>query len=157
MNSQKFESISINGRIAFAISCLEKVLDEENIKNHLLIKNIDYFWEFVSSDSLDIWDDQVSSFPTNLNDFIERYHLKNHKSDKVIIIFELFDLIIDIGRANLYGAFQSELTLKQLDKIIEIMTVNSYKLPNLLFFQKSKVTDYHGWGHRVSPAYFKCL
>lgn len=155
VNIQRFESISINGRMAFAISCLEIVVVEENINNHLLTKSVDYLWEYVSTDRLDIWDDEVSAFPSNLNDFMASYKLENPKLEKVNLIFELFDLIIDIGRANLYGAFQSELTLIPLERTIEIMEVNDYKLPNLSVFQKSKVTDYHGWGHRVSPNYFK--
>lgn len=62
--------------------------------------------------------------------------------------------IIEIGMANSYGGFKSEYTMVHTLNVINLLEANNIVLPDLKPFQKSKVSEFHGWGNRVGRGFF---
>lgn len=62
-----FKTISIRGRFAFGVMCIEKYLFENKIENPWVEKILILLWEFTNSESLDIWDEKISDInPQNI-------------------------------------------------------------------------------------------
>jgi len=72
MEKLLFELISIRGRMAYGITCLEKVCTIWNIKNEKMNIFIKCLWTFTSSGNLAKWEEKVLSLLPN-NDEIEVY------------------------------------------------------------------------------------
>jgi len=72
------KKISITGRLAFGITCLEQYIKEQNLKNKWLDRLIDVLWEFTTSEDLEEWDNKISDLdPSNIID----KHSDNKASD----------------------------------------------------------------------------
>ncbi|OQP39789.1 hypothetical protein A4H97_16330 [Niastella yeongjuensis] len=50
MNTEIFKQISIRGRFAFGLTCVEKIIDHYRIKDALLDSVIEGFWRFTSAE-----------------------------------------------------------------------------------------------------------
>lgn len=155
MEKSLFEPISITGRFAFGVTCLERLCEEWQVKNQKMNELIELMWTFTSSDDLSVWDrhiyevlpDYKYEVPTKLGyEFL-------HKDRKKILTDVILE-VVEIGMANSYGGFESEYTMRPTIKVANLLEANNIELPDLNPFKKSKVTEFHGWGNRVDKNFF---
>lgn len=148
--------ISIRGRVAFGITCLEKLLNKWGVKNHKITELLHVLWTFTSSTSLDIWErDILSILPEDDNDESTHFGFDSLTSEQKEDLSDLIYYVIEIGRGNLYGGYVSDFTSEPTIKVIEIVIKNAVKIPELHKFKKSSAKEEHGWGTPVELEYFR--
>ena len=60
---ERLKKVSIRGRMALGISCLEILLESEGlIEKEEMKKLLSHLWEFTSSERLDLWEDQMMGY-----------------------------------------------------------------------------------------------
>lgn len=166
-----FEKISINGRIAFAIKCLEEYLIENKIRNVWTNRLINTLWEFTTTKNLSEWDKKISDLtPECILDTHPKNIAENYKSltesefqslkefylkvdDKLIY---LINLVIDIGTTDLYGATgkHSENRLKSTMEVYKFAQKEINAMPDLNKFNITKFSENGGWGNRIDKELF---
>ncbi|OOB81618.1 hypothetical protein BZL53_14525 [Flavobacterium columnare] len=156
-----FDFISITGRYIYGYLCLNASIVKNNetaLPEDLnsLIKG------FVETDSLDVWHENIEeiipSFILN-NSYDTGYYeiisedlyilLKEYYSNISKVTIDIIENLFTLGFSNLYGAFESNISLKYLHKIMEIMEMNNIPLPNYEIVKSCSVTERKGWGELV--------
>jgi hypothetical protein len=167
----QFKLISISGRLAFGVKCLEQYLIEKNILNKWLDKLINLMWEFTISEDLSEWDNKISDLdPSNILDTHpdnkasdyksltepEFNELKNYYSNIDNDLLLLIDLIIDVGTTDLYGATgkYSKNTLDSTMRIYNFASEKINKIPEIDKFKISQFSERNGWGNRIEKIAF---
>lgn len=158
MEKSLFEFISIRGRIAYGITCLERLCTIWNVKNRKMDIFIECLWAFTSSNNLAHWEESILSLLPD-NDEIEIYANKFgynnlHPLNQKILTNAIWD-VIEIGQGNLYGAFDSKFSLYPLMTVIETIENQNIELPEITLFTHSKVSERGGWGNIIDKCYFK--
>lgn len=155
MDKSLLELISITGRFAFGVTCLERLCEEWQIKNQQINELIELLWTFTSSDDLSVWDKHVyDALPEYIYEIPIKFGYEFLHKDKKKILTDVILEIIEIGMANSYGGFKSEYTMVHTLNVINLLETNNIALPDLKPFQKSKVSELHGWGNRVDRDFF---
>lgn len=156
MEALFFEPISIIGRFAFGLTCLEHTCQAWQVKSQKMNELIEYLWTFTSSHGLDTWESELNEFlPNYTYEMPTRFEYGFLENDKQELLTDLILEVIEIAGANLYGGFRSEYTMVHTLKVASLLEENNIELPNLTPFQKSKVTEFHGWGNPVDKSFFK--
>lgn len=158
---EDFESISITGRYIYGYLCLIIYLKEKSdiflpSKLNVLIK------EFVKKNDLEKWHEKAeeilpsfifeNEFKTGCYEFIDDefyFELKRYYSSIDANSLGLIENLLLLGSSNLYGAFESDITMKYLLNIIEIIKNNKYNLPDINVVLGCLVTQKGGWGDIV--------
>ncbi|WP_409446088.1 hypothetical protein [Mariniflexile rhizosphaerae] len=161
------KKISIRGRFAFGMKCLEQYAIENELSDKCINKIFDSLWEFTSSDELDIWEEKISDinpkyilninpenieteFPTITLD--EYYEIKEFykSSDKHFV--SMVSEIIEIGVGNLYGGTDdySSWTLNPTLELIKLAELNLKQIPKIENFEFSKFSEDNGWGNKIN-------
>ena len=158
MEKSLFEQISIRGRMAYGITCLENLCETWNIKNEKMNLLIECLWTFTLSVHLVKWDEEIHSLLPD-NDEIETYanefKYDNLNSVQQKVLSNTIWDVIEIGQGNLYGAFNSKFSLLPLMVVIETLEKQNIELPEITQFEKSKVSEHNGWGLPVDKSYLK--
>ncbi|PTD16294.1 hypothetical protein [Flavobacterium columnare] len=162
-----FKKISIRGRFAFGIMCIEEYLLENSIKDFWIEKLLIHLWEFTESDNLDVWDEKISDlnpynilevdyeeypndFPTiNASEYKELKKIyENLDSDLVILISQT----IEIGVSNLYGGTgeYSNHSLIPTLEVYKIAEKTISKKPDVNNFIQFKYSESNGWGNKFT-------
>ena len=158
-----FKLISIRGRLAYGIFCLEQAFKESNKENELSSKIIKILWEFTTSENLSEWEEEITDYePIYVNDdsFIgyetltndQVLELKGFYKNLPYNIIQLIENSIDIGMSNLYsgtGEF-SPSSLEPTMKVFKTAQLSLSKKPNPEAFLISKYTEFHGWGNNIN-------
>ena len=163
--TDSFQEISIRGRLAYGVTCLESVLKHYGIKNELLDEIVlPSIWAFTSSRDLGAWDNSINKIDPNnlLGDSViisssnAENPLKRLYQSLPDFIVEMISNVIEIGTANLYGGTQqgSPHSLKPLKNVIQACKMNNVTLPDITPFKKSLFEEYHGWGHERERNFF---
>lgn len=156
-----FESISITGRYIYGYLCLINFLKDTNdiylpSELDMLIK------EFVESETLDEWQEKIEeTLPSFIfeNDYESGYY-EFIDEDFYILLKEYYSTInpsssmiienlILLGFSNLYGGFDSSISMKYLKNIINILILNNSQLPNVKIIERCSVKQRNGWGETV--------
>ena len=165
--TKKLKKISIRGRFAFGVKCIEQYAFEKNIDNKWIYKILETLWEFTNTDRLDIWDEKIEDLnpwnileehPDNnpsdyktlsINEFNELYIFYN-SLDKNFI--DMIGNVIEIGTGNLYGATGkfSLFSLKPTLEVLRIAKLEIKQIPDIKFFEFSKFSEENGWGNNFS-------
>jgi hypothetical protein len=153
------KEISIRGRFAFAMRCLELVLNkEQEINNPVVQRTLTQLWTFTESDRLDNWEEEVFAFnPSLLKVDIDEFsfpskpeieEIKEYYSSTTDTIRELISTIILIGTENLYAATVdfSKATLDPTLHVIKLTKSTVGQIPNIENFKKFAFADKDGWG-----------
>lgn len=154
--------ISIRGRLAFGIKCIEQYVFENKISNRWIDKLIDTLWEFTSSTQLDFWESKIrdlepinildnhpdnvpSNYSLTESDF---YELRAFYQSLSKDFTDLIDYTIEIGTGNLYGGTgkYSEFTLKPTIKVYELSNRLLNKVPDINKFLMFGYMEGNGWG-----------
>ncbi|MGR7814561.1 hypothetical protein [Lacinutrix undariae] len=158
------KKISIRGRFAYGMKCLEQYVKENELKDELIVKILDNLWEFTNSDELDVWDEKISDlnpkhilniqpekieseFPTiTVNEYHElKKFYENSDTDFIIMV----ENVIEIGTGNLYGGID-EYSSWTLEPTLEmIKSMNLKRIPNIKNFEFSKFSEDNGWGNKI--------
>lgn len=153
------DNISIRGRMAYVLLCVETTLNQWNIASGEIRSILAKFWEFTSSTELDIWDTEAQRVQPYLYAFYEDFlHKKQWREmAEFLSISELTERQQEtLGRelvclhglsANLFSGYESELTAAPLLEIIKIMVASGLTLPDRISVSLSSVEEDGGWGH----------
>jgi hypothetical protein len=151
-----FEPVSIIGRFAFGVICLEKLCQEWKVKSQQINELIEFLWTFTSSHGLDTWESCINdTLPDYKNEVPIKFGFDFLDKDKQETLTDTILEVIEIAGANLYGAFKSEYTMVHTLKVASLLETYNIELPDLKPFAKSKVTEFHGWGNPVDKSFFK--
>lgn len=155
MEALVFEHISIIGRFAFGLTCLERTCQAWQVKSKQMNELIEFLWTFTSSHELDTWEGHIYEIlPDYTYEVPKKFVFDFLKKDKQEILTDMILEVIEIAEANLYCGFRSEYTIVHTLKVVSLLEENNIELPDLKPFQKSKVTEFHGWGNPVDKSFF---
>lgn len=157
--TDNFNDISIRGRLAFGMTCLEKLVDNLN-SDHPLLQTIVFpkIWQFTSTDDLAEWEqnirdvDPVCVLDDNADSDLKTLYDKLPKD-----IVSTIENVIEIGTANIYGGTgdNAPMTLEPLSSVINTMTKLEVPLPDIKPFKKSIFSEFHGWGDKQTRDFYK--
>ncbi|MEN0048749.1 MAG: hypothetical protein AAF806_16930 [Bacteroidota bacterium] len=175
MNSEiveRLKKISITGRMALGIRCLETNLQDLGLLDYPEVQRmLSDFWEYTSSNNLVEWEEKILEYePWFLFANVERTgfkgfkHLSNDEAKKIYDVIKRFERrlseiiteVIEIGISNLYSGVRkySECSLRATMNVMEMLEAMKIPLPNLEIFEKSKFSEHHGWGIRRDRSFF---
>lgn len=166
------KKISIRGRMALGISCLEIAIKELGLSDDNAFECLcSDLWEFVSANNKN-WEEKINRYypvvlvknmdwgQINIDKFLSTN--KEQESDAICqemaaLFEELIDQVIYIGTSNLYGGTgeYSQWSLEPTLKVLSIMEQLHFRIPNLIPFSKSKFSEVHGWGKKRAPSFFE--
>lgn len=165
---RRLKRISIRGRMALAVTCLEQVVAALVPDRERLDPLFDLLWSHVETDRLDVWEGAISVATQ------EVYSSSNAAYDPTggfaptipagsvfenlpRLVIEMLAAVVEVGTGNVYagtGAF-SEITLVPTLKILAVYQENGFPLPPLEPFERSSFSEHDGWGHRVDRSFFR--
>ena len=177
MNTEIFKEISIRGRFAFGLTCLEKIIGHYQIQDEYLNTIIEEFWRFTNSKQ---WGQYEAYFLTRdpycvVSDFpllkmhpekMHEYGYDNISYSELETIYALYvklpapiinilTHLTTIANANIsagcgeYSVSTFEPTLKIIEIIQHFDTIEFSKPEDFLF---SGFRQNHGWGDEFSKA-----
>ncbi|WP_338555851.1 hypothetical protein [Paenibacillus sp. KS-LC4] len=164
MNIDKFINISMRGRVAYGISCLENALlsFKYDLNDWKIVLN--YLWEFTSIQYLDDWNDAaVELIPENLLEFrmYEEHEFERLSKQEFVYLYNLYqdiDVSIDklirsiyeLGVSHVYTEIEGygESSLKSLERLVNVMFINNFPLPSIEPFLKYSIKENRGWGNK---------
>ncbi len=155
----EFKQISIRGRLAFGMTCLEKLVITLN-SDHPLLQTIVFpkIWEFTSTEDLSEWEENINNIdPVCVLDDEVNSKLKELYNKLPKDIVSTIEEVITIGTANLYGGTNnnSPSTLEPLNSIIKTMIKLNVPLPDIRPFKKSSFSEFHGWGENRKRDFYQ--
>lgn len=157
------KSISINGRMYFALCCLKNAFESKGIKSEALNYILNIIIEFLQSTELDKWEEYAkailpeSILDTTFNIFdsiIEPdliLKLKSFYENLPQYLVGLIENTLNIGLDNLYSGTDeySSITFDDVIKIINICEKNNIKIPDINNFIEYSFKENHGWGKDI--------
>jgi hypothetical protein len=156
-----FRNISIRGRVAYGICCLENAIRHYNLEHldwsfilELLWsytdQNIGRWHEFMSECSADSILEELEFEKKGIRNisFFEYQKLRDLYLKSNPIINQIINTIVDIGTYDLYASIvnNSPKTIEYIDELIVLMDQNNILLPDIIFFQKFTINENEGWG-----------
>jgi hypothetical protein len=160
----KFKEVSIRGRAAYAILCLEKVITHFGLDK--------YDWSFILHQLWSITKSKLGSWHYPLAECTGRsiindeeylddlefltkerfWELNTLYKKSNSIILRIIDLIFEISTRDLYSSIvnASPDTLIYLREIIDLMEQNNISLPDVNLFKKFPFTENEGWGREFT-------
>lgn len=171
MNIKDFNAVSIKGRAAYAICCLERAIEKFDDKNPTWDFVLNKLWEFTDTKFIPEWQELsaelipgvilANNSPSEF-EFIAKGELKSLKSlyknthlDLCKIVEAIFDIgSIEISDENIHG--NSEDTLNALSNVVGLCEYHKIELPSQEIFKKYKFSEAEGWGKRFNHKNIKC-
>lgn len=159
----EFNKISIRGRFAYCMKCLEKSISKFGINNEYLAKLVNLMWKFVSSNQLDEWEETIlDEFPEEDDfwEFSKKFCFEEISLELQEFISKLIINTIEVGRSNLYSGYNSDISMLYLKRVIYLMKLRYIDLPNINDYKRLKAdikdsTKDFGWGRPVKLDFFK--
>jgi len=164
MEINNFKTISIRGRVAFGILCLESAFQNENKLNNQAVKYLlDHLWEFTASSELDEWLHKMEIITPDflvLSNYEDASEIMNKAEYKGLInlysslpeyLVLLIEQTIWIGISNIYentGDF-SKRSLDALNVVLISSIKNNLEIPSFNQVSFSKFKQFNGWGKIV--------
>ncbi|NLL81465.1 MAG: hypothetical protein GX231_04050 [Tissierellia bacterium] len=164
MNKDDFKNISLNGRVAYGISCFENTLLSLNYNVNDWKIVLEFLWEFTSIEFLDEWSsivveiipDHLLEFKTyeehdfeylDRNNFKYLYNLYQGIDEK---IDSIMTSIYNIGTSHAYSVIveYGQKSLDELGLLINFMTEHKLQLPDIEPFLKYSIEENKGWGNK---------
>lgn len=147
------KSISIRGRTAMAIICLENVINKTQMMSPKLTELLDIIWQFVEADDLGEWDEQIYRWHNLEGDLLEN-------SEFTLLpefILEMISETEEVAGGNLYGGVvgYSSFTFNPLVNVLNLALENGFGIPDVEPFKKSSFSEDGGWGFPVTRNFFK--
>lgn len=179
MTGQDFKQITIRGRVAFAICCLENAIEFNNFQKLDWSLLLDFLWKFPTGNEIrdlaewheneaeciafcimDVLTYDQTGFDFITKDQYDVFEALYKNSNKTI--WELTNYIAAIGTHYLYSGVRdgAPQTLNELDKVINLLIDDKIPLPSFSDFKKfsypiNPETDWIVWGEKIEPASLK--
>jgi len=158
-NASDFHNISIRGRVAFSIHCLNAAIRHFNMEELPWSFLLHKLWSFTTIQHLDDWheataevipsavehDEYTPDFRfTSKEEFdglLNLYHQVNKGTKEII------NLVFYIGTCELYGKVsRGGMSLEYMRSLFKIMNKNNIPLPDIGAFKKFSFEENNGWG-----------
>lgn len=138
---EKLKKVSIRGRVAYCVCLCKEALIEEHISSELLTVALKKIGTFCESDTLDIWEKEISEYmPCVLQDKKNNFNTFENSSNPDALrlkkeyerlpkyIVDMIDNTIEVGLANLYGGtgIYSESSLKCCLDVVQLAINNIF-------------------------------
>lgn len=171
MNKIDLRDISIRGRVAFSICCLNSIVRALNYSHLDWSFLLNKLWVYTSAEYLDDWEDMGAEIKPDTIMYYEKYEpadfeiISKEDYDRLRSVYQvvdsrvlkIVDLIFYIGTIDLYGKVLKEgKSLEYLQRIIAIMEESGSPLPNLELFEDYKFELEEGWGARFTVIDIYC-
>lgn len=154
----EFADISVLGRVAYAICCLEKIFASSGYINDKVLKFIELLGSCTNS-MLDVWQDKIADILPNCfmqgnSEFCEECGISSdelkalYNSDAAIPV--ITELIYYMCTCELYGKISgnSPMTLEKLNEVFQIMKCRKSEVPEISEFKKFSFNIDSGWGEQ---------
>lgn len=164
MSIDDFKKISLNGRVAYGISCFENTLIALNYNVNEWKIVLECLWEFTSIQYVDDWSGMVAEIiPENLLEFKtyaeHDFEYLDEKNFKYLYnlyknIDEKIDFMItaiyNIGTSHSYTIIveHGQRSIDELEKLITYMTKNNIPLPDVKPFERFSIEENKAWGDK---------
>ena len=162
------EGISIVGRIAYAMLCIESAISAWGVSHSdKLLKAIDKLWDFTTSGALDVWDREIQAAIPGVAGFYDEQreeeewragaeyfgfeHLEDSQQDALNWMIANAQ---EIGLGNLYAGYDSWCTAEPLVEVINTMQLSGLPLPPRGRVSLCRVQESDGWGVTQPREYF---
>lgn len=127
----KLSKLSLRERQVYASECLRRYCEIKRISHCSIIELLNHLESITGSESLAKWDAHGAMLPLNgrgdpLPEDLESTLSEFNKQEFVTLV----DSVVEVGIIDLYGA-QSELPLKFLKKILDILEINNISFPKI--------------------------
>ena len=153
---------SITARMAMAITTLEAVLDELDLRSTDLERLIDGFWRFVEgSVALDDWDDETRSGIGDIIDAlsgdVSEFPPGSPFRGLPRFVLEMIYHTAEVGGANMYGGTgsYSPPTYAHTLAVLETALRNGFAIPPVKRFRASPFSEENGWGTSRPREFFR--
>lgn len=155
-------NLSIRARVAYAILCLENLLQHLNkdlSKWELILEEL---WKYTAGNPGEWHESMAEMRPFSINEEVAfelkecvYIDLEKHARLKELYkganedVLKMVDLTFEIGTRNLYASIvnNSPDTLNYLDQIIAILERNGIELPTTSKLQGFTIDQQNGWGN----------
>lgn len=150
------DSVSIRGRMAFGVTCLQRVCHSWGVKGDCMRDLIDLLWAFVEQERLDNWEDTVTETVRHPSPdaFAAKFAFDHLDSAKRNFLADLVCLVVQIGRANLYCGYVNEATRTPTFRIALMLQSYLIPIPEIERFRQPLLSGGAGWGHPCSRTAF---
>lgn len=161
----KMKYISISGRVAYCINCLENAIlefsDNPNSWDLLLIK----LWQFTDVQYIDDWSDELAEYLPNsiLSDTYDEEDCEYITKEEFDDLYQLYITsnelllkmvtgIFEIGVTELHSRINdySQHTLRRVGDLSDLMRQNEIALPDISDYIIYSIYDGKGWGKKFS-------
>ncbi|GEM_PF-4162743 len=150
MENLNFNNVSIRGRVIFALECLLKVINKFHIVTDFDTFILDLL-EFTNCSKMELWETKIMLLlPEELNNDTLSYDLdydEDMGEEQQQLLTDVFLEVLNVGRANLYKNFDSDITLHHVMNIINLLNKNNIELPSIDKIKFSTVSENDGWGN----------
>lgn len=168
MNNDKFDNVSIVGRIAYGIMCAENyLLGKYPEKNWTTV--IEYFWKITNMEFWDEWADVVIEIiPEYMFEFKdykssgfellseEKYNeLKDIYINTGNDVNEILKMVYELANSHIYSSIKGkgQESLEQLNRIIEYIKKHNIDLPDDKEILLHSIDERNGWGNLFDGSY----
>jgi hypothetical protein len=152
------DPVSIRGRMAFGVTCLESVCTALRIESKAMQDLIEVLWRFTESKMLGEWEGDIcAALPAREGDveaYTTHFGLRHLNDAQQRFVTGLIDTVIEVGRGNLYAGFVSVHTRDPTFKIAVMLHERGFAVPDIQRFAISSVEEFHGWGNPISREAF---
>ena len=150
------DAMSIRARLAMGCVCLESFSRDQNCQSQKLARLLAGLWEFTSARWLDDWEDRISDLiPDNASEMPALLEGDSLTSPDVQLLFEMLEATFEIGEANLYGAFDTRISRKPTERLLQLYQQTGLPTPDWSVFLESSVLEHHGWGENRPQDFFR--
>lgn len=152
-----FEQLSLRGRLAVAISCLERYFISIGIDHPEIGLYFQWLWDFLtlpaSNMAFQAWIDRQpclieTSQGWEFPECIESYLIKHDYSKDEFRW--LIEIAADVVYRSLWSTPQRTTSMKFLIEILYFVVEKKLSLPSAEIFNNTKWDDFDGWGRRLS-------
>ena len=151
---EPFHPISIRGRMAFSIVCLEAVAWKFKLNLEGLLELL---WAFTTSERLDEWEADVLQLVDYeaAGSYAQRFAFEHLGEPTASLIGDLIEEVVEVGRGNLYGGYRSDFTAEPAATVADLCRELTGDAPDLTPFACSPATNDDGWGSPISEDVFR--
>jgi hypothetical protein len=162
MEENDFVTISIKGRVAFAICCLENAIKHFNYNPNEWRIVLEKLWAYTNIEFFDDWHYSIAEIlPESILEFdiYEEENFEYLEEEQFEMLQKLYNssnatvkdiikFIFDIGISEFYGRLENhgQRTLDKLKILINYMVSNGIQLPDINILKIFSYDDGDGWG-----------
>lgn len=157
-----YKKISIRGRFAYALKCLDQFGKAYPANNLLHATIVFKYSEFPSSLELSEWYDECKEFSPSFYNlygdkalsrikYINKELASGIKSYYDVIssdFKDLYQLTFDIAAEHLFSTVSDDATVEMLSRIIYIVKKNGIVMPDFSRIEFSLFSENRGWGRK---------